>query len=480
MRRYIGFTVVFFLVAGLFAQHAVPSLEPLFLYESQGETLTGEDCIRAGLEFSLCPEESEAGRAVLLKYAELEAEVLSPEVAGLPVMEKGEKILTLMYERVLSQYSSNQTRIDVMFLNGTYNCVSSSVLYFALARAAGLQVTGQETPQHAFCTLHTDGKKIDVETTNPSGFNPGVKKVVEKTERSTRYFMVPKKYYSGRKEVGEHKFVSLVGRNMVSMMNDKRDFDHAVPLSVACMVFASADGKEARAATEADFYTMAGNYAVELDQRRGESEQALVWLESVSARWGISQELEKKYNTIAYNCAVNYLKAKDYDSAKRAFEEHRLCLTQKNALDIEIMIFNAWLDDESVKMPPEEAIAFLHEARENPLSAEKKVASRLDSLEEYTWFRTLKPVFDRGDYLAAASIADEGLRFVPRSKQLNTIRNQCLQNHAVDVHNAFADLANAGRYEEAIAVVQDGLKVNPNSSMLKNDLKKVQDFLKKK
>ena len=131
-------------------------------------------------------------------------------------------------------------------------------------------------------------------------------------------------------------------------------------------------------------------------------------------------------------------------------------------------------------MPPEEAIAFLHEARENPLSSEKKVASRLDSLEEYTWFRTLKPVFDRGDYLAAASIADEGLRFVPRSKQLNTIRNQCLQNHAVDVHNAFADLANAGRYEEAIAVVQDGLKVNPNSSVLKNDLKKVQDFLKKK
>ncbi len=479
MKRNLLFLLLFTVTVLLFAQTDFPSLEPLFIYEKEGEPLSGEDLIRAGLEFSLCPAESENGRQVLSQYKALEDAVLSPEIADLPLMERGEKILTLMYEKLLRQYSSNQTRVDVMFLTGSYNCVSSSLLYFALAREAGLQVAGQETPEHAFCTVYIDGKKIDVETTNPGGFNPGVKKIVEQTEKSTRYFVVPKKYYAGRKEVGERKFVSLVGRNMVSMMNDRSDYAHGIPLSCARMVFVGDAVARDAAAVREDFDTLAGNYAIDLDQRQKESEKALDWLDSVYARWGASAELQKKYNTIAYNCAVNFLNKKDYAQARQAFDRHKSNLTQKNAASIEVMIYTAWLDGATEGLPPDEMISFLHEEGNNPLAKEKSVSSRMKQLEEYAWYQKLKPLFDSGDYIAAARLADEGLSHVPASRNLETIKSQCLKNYAIDVHNEFADLANAGKYEEALATVQKGLEVVPSNATLKNDLRKVQNFLKK-
>ena len=410
-------------------------------------------------------------------YRELEKIVRSAEYKNLTPAECGEKILTLMYDRVLKQYVSNQTKMDTLFADGTYNCVSASVLYFALAKEAGLKVVGQETPNHAFCTVYIDGKKIDVETTNPGGFNPGTKKVVEQTANSTRYFLVPKKYYSGRREVGERKFVSLVGRNMVATMNEQNDYAHGVPLSAARIQFTANTGVKDTNDVRADFDTIAGNYAVVLDQQQGQSAKALDWLDAVYARWGQSAALQKTYDTIAYNCAVNFLRVKDYASARQAFAAHKNNMGAKNAATIETMIFTTFVDDSLKPMNAEQAIAFLHEQRNDPLAKEKTVARRLDEHEEYYWYQTLKPLFDKGDYLQAAAIATEGLTNVPNSRNLTTVKNQCMQNYAIDVHNEFADLANMGRYDEALAVVQAGLEITPASTLLKNDLKKVQSFL---
>ena len=477
MKRIFAVIVGVFLAGVACAQVAFPSLEPIFTYTPQRAVLTGEDVIRAGLEFSLCPQDSAQGTQVLKKYRELEDIVTSAAYQALTVSERGEKILALMYERVLNQYVSNQTKIDTLFAEGTYNCVSASVLYFALARAAGLNVAGQETPNHAFCTIYDNGKKIDVETTNPGGFNPGTKKVVEQTANSTRYFLVPKKYYSGRREVGERKFVSLVGRNLVAAMNDKNDYEQGVPLSCARIVFTNGTAAKDTADVRADFDTIAGNFAVVLDQQRSQSARALDWLDAVYARWGQSAALQKTYDTIAYNCAVNYLKGKDYASAREQFETHKVHITAKNAAQIDVMIVTAYIDDTVQPLSADEAIAFLHAQRETPIAKDRTVSARLNEHEEYYWYQKLKPLFDGGDYLAAAALADQGLTFVPSSRNLKTVRNQCYQNYAIDVHNEFADLANMGRYDEALHVVQKGLQVNPTNTTLKNDLKKIESFL---
>ncbi|MBQ6780802.1 MAG: hypothetical protein IJP62_06175 [Treponema sp.] len=480
MKRFFPLVAVFFLSLGLFAQSPeFPSLEPTFVYETLTDLLTGEDVIRAGLEFSLCPQDSPMGEFVIAKYKELEAAVTVDDFLLLPQDERGEKILTMMYERILNQYVADQTKIDTMFSTGTYNCVSSSMLFFALAKAAGLSVAGQETPDHAFCSVYVDGKKIDVETTNPGGFNPGTKKLVEQTEKSTKYFIVPKKYYSGRKEVGERKFVSLVGRNLVSFMNEKNNYAQAVPLSAARMLFAETASAKDSADIRSDFDMVAGNFAAFLDKKYNQSERAMDWLDAVYERWGKSAALQKNYDTSAYNCAVNYLREKDYNKANEAFEAHKQNLTAKNALNIQTMIFTVYLDETTKTLTDDEAISFLHGQRNNPLAKEKSVVSHLNTLEEYAWYQKIKSLADGGKYLEAANLADEALKNLPASRNLKTIKNQCLKNYAIDVHNEFANLANAGKYEEALAVVQKGLEFVPANAMLKGDLKKIQNVLQK-
>lgn len=480
MRRCFAAGAVCFLLGAVFAQADFPSLEPVFVFDAAERTLSGEDVIRAGLEFSLCPQDSPQGARVLAVYHELEAAVRADSFRSLAEADRAESVLTLMYERVLTQYVADQSKIDTMFAAGTYNCVSSSVLYFALAKAAGLAVAGQETPDHAFCTVTVDGKRVDVETTNPGGFNPGVRKLVEQTADTTRYFVVPKRYYAGRREVGERKFVSLVGRNLVATMSDRDDYARGVPLAAACLAFTqSADEADANA-VRADFDTVAGNYAVVLDQHRSQSERALEWLDAVYARWGASAALQNIYDTVAYNCVANYLNAGDVAQAQRAFAAHKTAVSEKHAAAIAAMIFPRYLEASVQSLSADDAIAFLRAQRNASAAKDRAVAARIDELEAYCWYQKLKPLFDQGDYLAAAALADEGLKSVPGNRNLRTIRSQCYQNYAVDVHNAYAALANAGRYDEALAVVQDGLAVVPANTTLKNDLKRLQSFLQKR
>ena len=73
--------------------------------------------------------------------------------------ERGRAILKYLYSEYLKSYSLNQTKIDAALDTGLYNCVSSALLYMAAAKAAGLDVRGQRTTQHAFCSIYVPGIK---------------------------------------------------------------------------------------------------------------------------------------------------------------------------------------------------------------------------------------------------------------------------------------------------------------------------------
>ena len=124
---------------------------------------------------------------------------------------KGEVILRYIYG-FLTKYEALQTRMDVMFQNGTYNCVSSGILYAVLARAFGFEATGVGTYDHAFVNLAlADGRHIDVETTSIYGFDPGQKKEFFDTFTSTTGLVyIPKKSYTQRESLRDVEFISLI------------------------------------------------------------------------------------------------------------------------------------------------------------------------------------------------------------------------------------------------------------------------------
>lgn len=385
---FLSFGLLTFCVAELFS---APSLEPSILTglgQSATAEMTSMQIVQTAIEYSLCPLGSDEERQCLEKYAALEKSA-QEQLAFLPKMEAAEKILALMYESVLDRYKADITRLNTTLLTGEYNCVTASVLYLALATSLGIDARGQETTVHAFCTVYIDGQKIDVETTNPYGFNPGVKKAVGGTENSRRYAVVPRRYYSGRREISARAMATLTGKNVASDLNDAEDYETAIPLEISRLEFLSITNDSETGTAKSDLDTLVCNYAMLLSKSQ-RNEEALDYIDLVADKFGYSAELHRTYGNVLYNEAVNLTNDRKYEEARSFFEERKE-------------------------------------------GADSAMQSRIDRM----------------------------------------ITSGRLKYHEVSVHNQVVPLFNGGNYEEAKAILEEALKQNPESSVLKRDLQQV-------
>ena len=106
-------------------------------------------------------------------YLELEAQATSRSFMSMSERERAEAILTLMYEKKLWKYQKNQTKLTTLLEYGTYNCVSASVLYSALAKAAGLAPTvmGEQLTQAQLSRLAEALSAWSLPVTGTQGFD---------------------------------------------------------------------------------------------------------------------------------------------------------------------------------------------------------------------------------------------------------------------------------------------------------------------
>ncbi len=94
---------------------------------------------------------------------------------------KGKELLAAMHRHFFAgtgddpetgAYALNQSALTGIFHTQTYNCISSALLYAALASRLGLQPAGVVMPSHAFVQLAlSNGERVEVETTSPAGFD---------------------------------------------------------------------------------------------------------------------------------------------------------------------------------------------------------------------------------------------------------------------------------------------------------------------
>jgi hypothetical protein len=72
----------------------------------------------------------------------------------------------------LRGYDFSESRFSAIFRNGTFNCVTSSLLYIICARSFGMKVKGVNIPSHMFVMLETrEGQRIEIETTSRNGYD---------------------------------------------------------------------------------------------------------------------------------------------------------------------------------------------------------------------------------------------------------------------------------------------------------------------
>jgi hypothetical protein len=81
------------------------------------------------------------------------------------------------------------------------------------------------------------------------------------------------------------------------------------------------------------------------------------------------------------------------------------------------------------------------------------------------------------DWLAAATIATQGLKQLPQSTQLAQAVEGYRRNYIVQAHNEFARLFNARQYIQARGVVWEALQLVPGEQILESDLATVRKIL---
>lgn len=448
-----------------------PSLEPFFIEEKQSSQLTPEEIIKYGLRFSTCLPDTSGWTRCLSKYSSLESQAIKA-FSKLPDEEKADKLLAFMYENLLEQYKEQQTRLDVMFQDGTYNCVSSSLLYMALAKAVGLKVSGIKTPSHAFCTVLCGEKEIDVETTNPFGFNPGRTQVLEQTGAKTKYAVIPKKNYAERRKVSEKTFISLAGSNMASWMMGRDDYSAAVPMVATVMVFRNGENSYEITDGRECFDTVALNYSVILD-KKGQYVQAIQWIDRIIEKYGLSDKTRGELNGAIYNAAVEFTNSGNFVEAEKIYEDHKGLISDNFDFQVRKMIFISRIQERLDKLENGEALEYLEAQYDNPLASEKSVKTVLDKWRDFYFVERINSLIKEGKYLEAAAQADQDLKLMPGSYNIRKAKGQALYNFDATVHNEMAKLANAKQYKKALEVVDLGLEKNPGSATLQNDRKRL-------
>ena len=301
------------------------------------QKLSPRNIISLALEYSLCPVDSEEGLLSLKKYDLLEKSA-AKQFGNMDKTEAAEKLLLFLHEGALFSYREDAAKMNQTLLTGEYNCVTASILYLALAKSLQIETVVQETDIHAYCSVFLEGQKIDVETTNPYGFNPGQKKLVAQSQNSRKYAVIPKKYYSGNRQVSDLAAATLTGKNLAAMLNDTGGYEKAIPLEISRLKLLERHSDPETKTARNDLDTLACNHAIALN-RRTRPEEALDFLEEVIKTFGTTASLQKTYGNSLYNACVNLLNENRDTQALELFEKRRSLADQtmqtrtKNMID---------------------------------------------------------------------------------------------------------------------------------------------------
>ena len=461
-------------------------MEPLFSVayalgpksEAMYSKYTADEVFEMGLLFSECVRGSETWKRCWEEFEKIKKEVSSSEIMGLDEEERGRAILKLLYRDYLAAYSLNQTKIDVAMDKGYYNCVSSAVLYMAAAKAAELDVRGQRTTQHAFCSIYVEVKggkpgqlkKIDVETTNPYGFNPGSKEEIEHESQIRKYYVVPKKYYSNRKEVSDGVFTGLIAGNLCSEYIKSENYKKAVPLGASRWEAVCNENPKDIASVRNEFDILAANYVNLIPSSAEAYSSTLDWFSTFIDRWGNNAFLQKNLDAAFINLLVLCNKEQNYPLAKSAYEYYKgrvspTQITKSEEIMTDIIILSA-----TSQLSTEDKIE-----KTNSLLASKELSSaerqrRAQLHLESFWLDKLNSLMNSREYEEGYRTAALALIQLPKSTKIKAMQNNFYNNSIAIIHNNFAHQANAGKFEEAQAILEEGLEKFPEDKSLTKDL----------
>jgi hypothetical protein len=401
--------------------------------------------------------------------------------------EKAEFVLTYMHSNILRSYSLYQTRVDTIFSNGRYNCVSSAVLYMILCESAGINTSAVVTRDHAFVIVHIDDQNIDVETTNRYGFDPGSRREFHDNFGTlTGFTYVPAHNYRDRRTISKIELISLIFINRIADHERQNHYADSVPVAIDRAALLLGAGYSSTSQIDNSESLFEDPRKVVMDRlfnygasllRANREEDGILWATAASARYANSERWQEFFEAAVNNRIARFLKERDVNvgAARNFLEDKKNILTAVNYAQLDTIIVDAELLKRANQIrgagDGDAVISDTLNARENGRLPER----RANELIVYAVQKTASVLCaaPARDWRAAINYIEAFIsRFGERlgaNRELDQALRTYRGNLATDYHNRFAAEWNRRNYDEAERILNEGLAEFPDNRQLLTD-----------
>ena len=396
--------------------------------------------------------------------------------------DRAEYILEFMHANILKAYSLNQTRVDTIFTNGRFNCVSSAALYAILCKAASVNTSGVVTRHHAFVIAHVDGQNIDVETTNRFGFDPGNRKEFhDQFGALTGFTYVPANNYRDRQTINQIELASLIFNNRIVEFEKANRFADAVPLAIDRAVFLLGNSITRENASSGTIFENPRkelidrllNYGASL-LRANREEDALVWAVSASAGYPDTARWQEFIMAAVNNRVARFLRERKIQNARNFLDANASLLSQEDftRLDSQIIDSDLLRRANGIRTAAE-ADEILNDI-ETARNSGKLNQGRAREIIIFTTLKTAALLCaptaqgsaQNRNWRAAIAYLENALSRFGANRELEQNLKTYRDNLATDYHNRFAAEWNRKNYAEAERILSEGLAEFPDNRQL--------------
>jgi tetratricopeptide (TPR) repeat protein len=393
--------------------------------------------------------------------------------------EKAEFILDFMHSNFLRSYSLYQTRVDTIFTNGRFNCVSSAVLYVILCESSGINTSGVITRDHALVTVHVNGEDIDVETTNRYGFDPGSRKDFhDQFGRLTGFTYVPARNYRDRQTIGKIELISLILNNRIAELERANRYAEAVPLAVDRTALLFGDALAVNTAENASASLFEDprknlmdrllNYGAAL-LRANREEDCLNWTVIASSRFPDIERWQELSMAAVNNRIARFIREGRTGDARNFLESHRTLLTDSGYAQLNGVLLDSELlrraNQISAAADGEAVVSAIEQARNSGALAER----RAGELITFAVLKTASLYAPARNWREAIRYLESVLARFGANRDIEQALQTYMGNLAADYHNRFAAEWNRRNYDEAERILNEALTEFPNNRQLLSD-----------
>jgi len=396
--------------------------------------------------------------------------------------DRAEYILSFMHKNFLKSYSLYQTRIDTIFTNGRFNCVSSAVLYIIFCHALDISITGGVmTKEHAFVMIPIGEMEYDVETTNPYGFDPGNRKEFhDSVGNITGFAYVPPQNYRDRQDITEFQLISLILNNRIAEHERQNRYADAVPIAVDRAAFLAGSVLSDNDRTGSWGHLFENPYKALMDRllnygamllRAGKEEDALRWSAAASPKYPDVDRWQEFNLAAVNNLITKQIKAGKPTEARNILDKNKSLLTEANYFQLETVLIDAELLNAANKIrnavEGDAVVNGIELSRLNGQIGEKRAAELFTFAVQKT--AAALSAAPARDWHAAANYIEKILSRFGANRELEQSLQTYRGNLSTDYHNRFAAAWNKKNYDEAERILNEGLAELPNDRQLLAD-----------